>query len=360
MDWLRTGLGNGLLYHTVIAAVIVAAFYILSLAAMVLLGFMGRKIFARTATVLDDRILEVLRAHVKPLMVIVGLQVAVREIRKGALPSELTVHQILDYGVEILYVVLILLIVKILFGIFREVLNWYLDKVSSDGASTLKNTLGPLTNKLVSLLILLVAVIIVLDHFGVSIGSLLVSLGVGSLAVALAAQDTLANMIAGFVILVDSPFRVGDRIELATGQVGDVKEIGLRSTRVLNFDNNLIILPNAELIKSRLVNYSYPHLQTRLVLRFEVGYGTDPAKVRQVLHELADKQPGLLKNPAPRVDVTGMTDSSIQLTFSARCAEFSQQFEIEASLREQAYLAFLKDGIEMPIRHTVVHTKADA
>jgi small-conductance mechanosensitive channel len=138
-----------------------------------------------------------------------------------------------------------------------------------------------------------------------------------------------------------------------------VKEIGLRSTRVLNFDNNLIILPNAELIKSRLVNYSYPHLQTRLVLRFEVGYGTDPAKVRQVLHELADKQPGLLKNPAPRVDVTGMTDSSIQLTFSARCAEFSQQFEIEALLREQAYLAFLKNGIEMPVRHTVVHTKAD-
>jgi small-conductance mechanosensitive channel len=82
--------------------------------------------------------------------------------------------------------------------------------------------------------------------------------------------------------------------------------------------------------------------------------------VRLVLHNLADKQPGLLKIPAPRVDVTGVTDSSVQLTFSARCAEFSQQYDIETSIRGQVHLAFLKAGIESPIRETVFHTKTNA
>lgn len=356
MEWLRTTLESELLYHTVIAAVIVVVFFLLTRAVRSLLGFAGRKIVARTRTVLDDSILRVVLAHVRPVMIVIGLLLAVHEVRKGVLPSEQTALEILDYCGAILYVAIILLVVKILFGIAREFINWYLDKVSADGTSNLKDTLGPLTNKLVDLLVLLVAVIIVLDHFGINIGSLLVSLGVVSLAVALAAQDTLANMIAGFVILVDRPFRVGDRVELSTGQVGDVKEIGLRSTRMLNFDNNTIIIPNAELIKSRLINYSYPHLPMRVVLRFDVQYGTDPSKVRQILLGLAGSHAGVLKDPPPRVYLTGMTESSIQLTFVGRCVDFSQQYDVETTLREQAYRAFLDNGIAVPVPQHIVHT----
>src|SRR6185295_9657089 len=97
-------------------------------------------------------------------------------------------------------------------------------------ASEVAREFTPLFSKVGRVFIALVALTMLLQHFGVNVASLVVSLGVGSLAVGLAAQDTLANMFAGFTILLDQPFRVGDRIQLATGEIGDVQSIGMRST----------------------------------------------------------------------------------------------------------------------------------
>ncbi len=349
---------NRLLLHGLIAAAIVVAFVALSRVVRAILAMIGRRLFAKTENVLDDRILEVILKNVAPAMLLIGLQIAIREIRKGVLPADQTLLQILEYAEALLYLAIVLLVVRIISQILREVVGWYLDRISGEGASNLKMTLGPLTNKINAIVVGLVAVIVILDHFGINIGSLLVSLGVGSLAVALAAQDTLANMIAGFVILVDRPFRVGDRIELPTGQVGDVKEIGLRSTRVMNFDNNMIILPNAELVKGKIVNFSFPHRPMRVVLRFDVAHGSDPEKVRSILLGLASRRTALLADPAPAVYMTGVSENGIQLTLMARCSSFEDQFVEETTLREQAYAALRAAGIDIAVvRHEITMTR---
>ncbi|HXG00633.1 MAG TPA: mechanosensitive ion channel family protein, partial [Bacteroidota bacterium] len=239
-------------------------------------------------------------------------------------------------------------------------INWYLDRLGDGSGSQLRLTLGPLTNKIINLVIGLVAVIIILDHFGVNIGSLLVSLGVGSLAVALAAQDTLANMIAGFVILVDRPFRVGDRIELPSGQIGDVQQIGLRSTRILNFDNNLIIVPNSDLVKGRITNYAYPHNQMQVQVKVHVAYGTDVSKVRSILLELAAAHEDILPEPPPQVFLTAMNDSSLEFGLAARTSDFTKRFKVECDLREQIYMRFSREGIEIPFPQRVVHMKTSS
>lgn len=213
-DLLAQIAGNELAYHGVVAACLVLLFLLSSRAVRALLRWSAHRIFSRTETVLDDRIVEVFLAHVRPLMVLAGFHVAVREIRKAVIPSEETVIQLLGYADAVLFVALVLLVLKIVAGVLRELVGWSLQRIAADRSSHLKETLGPLTTRVTNLLAGMVAVIIVLDHFGVNIGSLLVSLGVGSLAIALVAQETLANMIAGFVILVDRPFRVGDRVEL--------------------------------------------------------------------------------------------------------------------------------------------------
>ena len=359
IEWLRTLMQDELWVRVVVAAIIVTAFFLLSRVAKMFLSFLGRKVFAKTETVLDDRILEVVLAHVKPLMVVVGFYVGIREVRKGTTPAHLTANQILDYADSIVYIVAVILVVKILLGIVKVIIDWYLDNLSGEGASDLKMTLGPLTSKLVDTLVGMVAVIIVLDHFGINIGSLLVSLGVGSLAVALAAQETIANMIAGFVILVDRPFRVGDRIELSTKETGDVQAIGLRSTKVLNFDSNVIIIPNAELVRTRIVNYSYPQRLTKVQLTVNVAYGTDPARVRRILLDIAGSHPELMKDPAPEVFFTDVKDSSLEFTLVARSGDYTKRFGAEASLREQAYLALNREGIEIPFPQQVVHTRID-
>lgn len=353
-------MANDLVYHLLVGAIIVVAFYLSARIARALLGFIGHRLLRRTATVLDDRILDVVLRHVRPLMIIVGLHLGVRETRKGTTAADLTADQILDYAESLLYIAVVILVVKILLEAIRQVIHWYLDKISAAGSVSLKTTMGPLANKVINILVGMVALIIVMDHFGISIGSLLVSLGVGSLAVALAAQDTLANMIAGFVILADRPFRVGDRIELENGMIGDVQEIGLRSTKILNFDNNLIIVPNADLVKGRIVNYAYPFNQMRLRLVVGVAYGSDPARVRKILLGLADAHPDVLKDPAPEVHFTSLGESAIEFTLIARVAEFSRRFATETFLREQAYLAFASEGIAIPFPQRVVHMKAQA
>lgn len=347
-----------MMFHLVVAAIIVVVFYFMSRVVRALLAWISRKLLTRTETELDDRIMEVVLAHVRPLMVIIGLHIAVREVRKATAAAEDTPDQILDYADAILYIAIVVLVLKVLLGIIREIINWYLDTISSEGAANLKLTLGPLATKVINMVVALVAIIVVLDHFGVNIGSLLVSLGVGSLAVALAAQETLANMIAGFVILVDRPFRVGDRIELQSGGVGDVHEIGLRSTKLLNFDSNLIIIPNAELIRTRIINHAYPFNQMRVVLKVGVAYGSDSDRVRAILLELADAHPDVLKDPAPEVHFTALGDSAIEFTLLVRASDFRKRFPTESLLREQAYKRFAQEGIEIPFPQRVVHMKS--
>ncbi|MFI5289764.1 MAG: mechanosensitive ion channel family protein, partial [Polyangia bacterium] len=112
----------------------------------------------------------------------------------------------------------------------------------------------PLFTKVVGLVVGLILVAVVAKHFGQDITTLIAALGVGSLAIGLAAQQTLGHMIAGFVLLVDRPFRVGDRIRLATGEVGEVLDVGVRATRILMADQNILIVPNADLVNNRVVN----------------------------------------------------------------------------------------------------------
>jgi small-conductance mechanosensitive channel len=342
-------------YHLVIGIIIVLLFGPLTWLVKRLLGILGHKVFARTETLLDDRILAVVTGRIRPIMLMIALRLAVNELRNGTAPDETTWHQMLDYGEAILYTVLALLILRVVLGILREIVEWYLEKLSSEGASNLKNTLGPLTSKVMNVLFGMVAIIIVLDHFGINIGSLLVSLGVGSLAVALAAQDTLANMISGFVILVDRPFRVGDRIEIASGLVGDVTEIGLRSTKVLNFDNNVIILPNAELVKGRIVNFSYPAHPMRMQLRFDVAYGTDIERVRTILLTLAQPHPALLKDPPPQVVVAGISEAAVQVTLIGRASSYTKVWDTEVQMREEIYGEFLRQGIQVPVQRRILH-----
>jgi small-conductance mechanosensitive channel len=341
-------------YHLLVGIVIVVLFAPLTWLVKRLLVILGRKVFARTKTLLDDRLLEVSLTSVRPLMFTIGLRLALNEIRKGAGAGDATLHQVLDYGEAVLYVVLALLVLRLVLRLLREVVQWYLQRLSAQGTSDLGKTLGPLSTKVMNVLFGMIGIIIILDHFGINIGSLLVSLGVGSLAVALAAKDTLANMIAGFVIMVDRPFRVGDRVEIADGQVGDVIEIGLRSTKLLNFDNNVIVLPNAELVKTRIVNFSYPSHPMRVLLRFDVAFGMDIDTVRSILLNLARSHPDLLKDPPPEVVVTAMGDAGVQVTLIARAIAYTKAWGAEVQLRENVYRAFVKQGIQMAVQRRIL------
>lgn len=137
------------------------------------------------------------------------------------------------------------------------VVSWYQANITSKTATKLDDRLIPIVRRTSKVIIWIVAFLVILPFFGVNINALVAALGVGSLAIALAAQDTIANIIAGFMIMVDSPFNIGDRIKLPSGEVVEVLDIGVRRSEFLSEDKAIIIVPNLDLSKSKIVNYTY-------------------------------------------------------------------------------------------------------
>jgi small-conductance mechanosensitive channel len=189
----------------------------------------------------------------------------------------------------------------------------------------------PLATKVTWLASILVGTSVVAKHFGKDVSAILAALGVGSLAIGLAAQQTLGNMIAGFTLLADRPFRVGDRIRLASGESGQVIDIGVRSTRIRLGDGNLLIVPNAELANSRVVNFATAgtvHGEVRVL----VAHDSDVERACRALEELAASEPRA-QRAAARVAALGAAGIELGLGFDARWPD--EAAAVEDALRRR-------------------------
>jgi small-conductance mechanosensitive channel len=137
------------------------------------------------------------------------------------------------------------------------ILGWYKEKVAGKTVSTLDDELIPFLRRALKVCVWIIILLIILPFYGVNISALVAALGVSSLAIALAAQDTISNIIAGFMIMVDRPFRIDDNIKLPSGEIVTVLDIGVRRSKFLSQEQAIIIVPNLELSKSKIVNYTY-------------------------------------------------------------------------------------------------------
>jgi len=151
--------------------------------------------------------------------------------------------------------------------------------------------------RITRVVIVIIAIYILLAHFGINITAFLAAFGIGGLALSLAAQDTLADAISGFIILIDQPYRIGDRIEIqGEGTWGDVIEIGIRTTRIRTRDNRLVIVPNSIISKNQVVNYTYPDPRYRIQSHISIAYGSDIEQVRRLIIDTVRQVEGVLSD----------------------------------------------------------------
>ena len=212
--------------------------------------------------------------------------------------------------------------------------------------------------------IIVIGILIVLTVLGISITPLLTALGVGGLAVALALQDTLANLFAGIHILVEKSLRVGDFIKLETGQEGYVDDITWRTTRIRMLPNNMVVIPNSRLAQSIVTNYYLPEKRMSLLISIGVSYSSDPEKVEKILVEEAKKAvgeiPGLLGEPEPFVRfIPGFGESSLDFTLICQVKEFVDQYLAQHELRKRIFKRFRDEGIEIPFPHRTVYLREE-
>ncbi|MBN1354341.1 MAG: mechanosensitive ion channel [Candidatus Omnitrophica bacterium] len=141
--------------------------------------------------------------------------------------------------------------------VIGAVTGWYKENIAAKTRTGLDDKLMPFLRRALKTAAWIIAFVVILPVYGVSISALIATLGVSSLAIALAAQDTIANIISGFLIMIDAPFQKGDTIKLPSGDIVKVLDIGVRRSKFLSKDNATVIVPNVNLSKQQITNYTY-------------------------------------------------------------------------------------------------------
>lgn len=239
---------------------------------------LGKALASRTATRLDDLLIDVLRVPLYWFVVVFAAEFSIR--RLSFLPESFDDNVAVGFFV-LYFVILFVLTWRLVDALF----DWSTERMASRAAEPgLARGLAGFFRRLALIALSLIALIVLLSRFGADVTGLVATLGVGSLAVALAAQAAFEDTINGFLIMVDQTFRVGDRIELLDLDTwGDVVDIGLRSSRIRTLDNRMVIVPNSVLGNSLVVNHSFPNTQYRLETRVGVAYGTDLETAREAI-----------------------------------------------------------------------------
>ncbi|MGW1026729.1 mechanosensitive ion channel family protein [Streptomyces sp. NPDC002577] len=212
--------------------------------------------------------------------------------------------------------------------------------------------------------VLAMGFLVMLQTLGISIAPLLTALGVGGLAVALALQDTLANLFAGVHILAAKTVQPGDYIRLSSGEEGYVEDINWRNTVVRNLSNNLVIIPNAQLAGTNMTNYSRPEQQLSITVQVGVGYDSDLEHVERVTNEVVEQVmtdiTGAVPDHEPAVRFHTFGDSRIGFTVILGVGEFSDQYRIKHEFIKRLHQRYRAEGISVPApKRTVTVQQAE-
>jgi small-conductance mechanosensitive channel len=209
-----------------------------------------------------------------------------------------------------------------------------------------------LTQNIARIIIFGIGILIILNSLGISITPILATLGVGGLAVALALQDTLSNLFAGFHIIAARQIKVGDYVKLDTGEEGYVTDITWRTTKIRMLPNNVVLIPNEKLTKAIVTNYYLPDREMAVLVNLGVHYNSDLEKVEKVTCEVAKEVmktvAGGVPDFQPFIRYNTFGDFSIGFTVILRAREFVDQYLIKHEFVKRLHERYAKEGIVIP------------
>jgi len=233
------------------------------------------------------------------------------------------------------------------------ILKTFEKKIVSQTETKVDNVIFDLLTRFVGVIIYTIAIILALDLLGVNVMPFIAGAGVLGLAIGFAAKDTLSNLIAGVLLIIDRPFEIGDRIEVWTAPSGsatwgDVIDIGIRATKIKTTDNIVIIIPNNEIMKRDIINYTIISSKIRVRINIGVAYATDLSKAKEVILDIADGIEWIAKNPKPKVVVRVFGESSVDLQVRVWIKDARKRMDTISEMTDRVKEAFDRQGIEIP------------
>ena len=314
-----------------------------------LLTFLQYRLAAKTKTQLDDLVVRLLRRALL-MSVVFGV------LWRVALVWD---QEVTGRVISALWVVAL----SFPFSRFiRDLLEIFEKTVVARTETKLDDTVLPLANRMIQLLVIGVGILSGMLVMDWEITPLLGVGGVAGLALSFAAKDALSNLIAGFLLILDQPFQVGDRIEIwgapkNTATWGDVVQIGLRATKIKTTDNLIVIIPNAEIMQRDIINYTASGDHIRLRVPIGIGYDADVEKAKELVRQVAESIEGVMEKPAPVVIIRRFGDSGVDLEARVWVRDARQRRNVEDELTDGIKTAFDANGIEIPFPKHDIYVK---
>uniref|UniRef100_A0AAU2VE27 Mechanosensitive ion channel family protein n=1 Tax=Streptomyces sp. NBC_00003 TaxID=2903608 RepID=A0AAU2VE27_9ACTN len=342
-------MSRGLVLHDwVVASIAMAAGVAAGLLLRVLLSWLGKHA-RRTRWTGDDIIVDALRTIAPWAATAAGTAVSA-----SALPLTTRVAGIVNHSLTALLILVITFTAaRVVAGLVQSLAQ---SRTGVAGSATI-------FVNITRVVVVAMGVLVALETVGVSIAPLLTALGVGGLAVALALQDTLANLFAGVHILASKTVQPGDYIRLSSGEEGYVVDINWRNTVVRNLSNNLVIIPNGRLARTNMTNYTRPEQELTVLVQVGVGYDSDLEHVERVTLEVVDSVmadiTGALPGHEAAVRFHTFADSRINFTVILGVGEFSDQYRIKHEFIKRLHRRYRAEGISIPAPTRTVSLQQD-
>jgi small-conductance mechanosensitive channel len=218
-----------------------------------------------------------------------------------------------------------------------------------DRFSFIEERTMPLFDIMLTIIVVAFAAYALLQVWNIDPTAWLASAGIVGLAVGFAAKDSLANLFAGFSIIADAPYRVGDYVVLDTGERGEITRVGIRTTRMITRDDMEVIIPNSVMAMSKLVNESGGRsVKSRIRIKVGVAYGSDVDRVVEVLLEVAHRHESVAPDPEPRVRMRGFGDSSLDFELLCWVNHPAERGLVSHELYMDICKTLVRERIEIP------------
>ncbi|MBF0363472.1 MAG: mechanosensitive ion channel family protein [Oligoflexia bacterium] len=304
------------------------------------------KVVKKTKITWDDELVDATKNPTRTFFFSLALMVTYR----------FSPHNIFDKNQIVLVLVKDLLILSII---------WTIDRVyrvvmrNSETMHSSGENMRDLLTVIGRIFIFFVAFLVVLDSFGISVTPILASLGVGSVAIALALQDTLSNFFSGVYTLIDKPIRAGDYIKIEGAVEGHVLKIGWRSTRIKLLSDNVVIMPNNKMASAVVTNYDLITHETGVTVAMMVGLETDLSEVERISMEVAteiqNSLEGGVKGAEVAVRFTSLSEFGMNFNVYLRATTVMDQYKLKHEFFKKISERFKKEGIKMPYPHRDIH-----
>ncbi len=300
----------------------------------------------KTKTKVDDLIIRSISSIIFFIIIILGFKFGLQYFEFGvALYSNL---------VDTLFIIVVSVLVLRIISNFSK--HW-LKEWAAKTESTADDRLIPLMAKILNTVVIILAFIFVFDVWNINIGPLLTTAGIAGLALGFAVRDSLANILGGVQLVLDKTFKVGDKVELESGELGIIMDIGLRSTKLRTYDNEVIYIPNGSLANAKVKNFTVPDFSIRVNVDFGVVYGADPQKVQQVVAEAVKNIDVVIDEPQPVVQFLKMSDFSLDFVARAWVANYADAYDTKIKMTEVIYNALNQAKIGIPFPTRTIYTK---